>query len=104
VSKDRITIETLAAGQPRPYADTVRHVRVTFEWQGMEGYKDKDAPFVPRDKFSEETVRRMLAGVAGFTAKTAKDPDCNWFDTRLDWLKSTGPGVWEFHTTSPYTD
>jgi hypothetical protein len=119
VSKRRITTEIIASGQPRPYADSIGHARVSFEWQGMEGFSNKEAPFVP-NYMSEEAARRILPGLqAGFTAKTAKE--CEWYETRLDWLRpvdgkpasETLPGgsptqtvasVWEFHTTSPYTD
>lgn len=105
MSARRYTVTTLAAGQPRPYADSRHHMRVAFEWQGMEGFSNPDAPFVPSDGMSEAAVRLILPGLqCGFTPKTAKDEDCQWFDTRLDWLKQVSPGVWEFHTTSPYTD
>jgi hypothetical protein len=100
----RITIETLASGQPRAYADTIHHVRVTFEdvpWIGPnEGFK-------PCENWKEESVRQQLKGLmCGFTEFVCpKNPTMDeHFRTRLDWLRNTAPGVWEFHTTSPYTD
>ncbi len=107
----RITIETLAAGQPAAYKDTRLHVRVTFEHVP---YTSLDLEFVEHN-VPEEYVRKVLLGLnCGFTEKVRKDPDCNWWDTRLDWLRpvETDPGnpketlayVWEFHTTTPYTD
>lgn len=113
--KERYTVETLASGQPRPYADTIRHVRVSFESTPWNGGDELQPAFM-----SEEAARRRLQHTAcGFTPKTASE--VQWFDTRLDWLKpidgkaaseviSGGnpkqivASVWEFHTTSPYTD
>ena len=96
----RYTIQTLAAGQPRPYADTIRHVRVTMEWvpwnNSAEGWQP-DPANVP------EAIHDRLKGLqCGFTAKTAKEVE--WYESRLDWLRNPEPGVWEFHITSPYTD
>ena len=69
---------------------------------------------------TEEIVRERPPGLlCGFTSKTKAD--CDWFETRLDWLRPINPvtadgliphgdpkqalsSVWEFHTTSPYTD
>lgn len=112
----RYTVETLAAGQPRPYADTIRHVRVTFEHVSW----DKPSGGLQPNFTSEEAVRRCLPGLlCGFTEKTRADVE--WFETRLDWLKPIDgkpasevihggdpkqicASVWEFHTTTPFTD
>ena len=102
----RITVQTLAAGQPRAYADTIRHVRVFFEWVPY----TIGAHWEANDIQNIEMVREYLKGLCcGFTdfeyppkdrAPTMEDH----FRTRLDWLRHTGVGVWEFHTTSAYTD
>lgn len=105
--KRRITYEVLAAGQPRPYADSITRARVTFESQGIEGYKDPDAPFKPDPYFSdthEDRVRAVLRHLpVGFVDAVPE----GWWSTRLDYLRTvkteTG-GTWEFQTTSPYTD
>jgi hypothetical protein len=94
MSKQRITIEVLAAGQPRPYADSRLHVRVTFEhdWNGK-GWKPWELP--------EAQVRERLRDLrCGFT----DTPPANWASARLDCLGFTAPGVWEFSVTEPYTD
>ncbi len=102
MSKRRITIEVLSSGQPRPYADSRHHVRVVFEWQGIPGFGDKNAPFIP-DPTSEQHVRAVLPHLqCGFLEKVAKDSE--WYETRLDFLKEIEPGTWEFRTTSPFTD
>lgn len=117
MNKHRFTIETLASGQPRPYADTIHHVRVTFE---SVPWNAKDGELQP-SFMNEEAARRLLDKIpyAGFTAKTRAEVD--WFDTRLDWLKPMDgkpaseviahgdpkqicASIWEFHTTTPFTD
>ena len=115
--KQRFTVEVLASGQPRAYADTIHHVRVTFEntnWMKPNG--DLEPMYL-----TDETARQLIKAIphTGFTEKTQKDSE--WWQTRLDWLKAidakpssdvipygdpkqTVASVWEFHTTSPYTD
>jgi len=114
--KQRVTTEILASGQPRPYADTINHVRVSFEsvpWDSKSG--ELEPSFM-----SEEVARqRLLYSGCGFTEKMKADVE--WYATRLDWLKPIDgkpaseliphgdpsqicASVWEFHTTSPYTD
>ena len=103
----RFTIKVLASGQPRPYADSINHVRLFCE---MVPYS-REPKWQPDDYTNEATVRKALLGMnCGFTEFTypPKDKDkasaSDYFATRLDWLKKTGPGTWEFHTTSAYTD
>ena len=102
----RHTIRTLAAGQPRSYADTIRHVRVTFEIVPYTGPLE----WKPNESMNEQAVRSALLGMhCGFTEfkyppEGRKATADDYYSTRLDWLRNVGPGVWEFHTTSPYTD
>lgn len=104
----RFTIETLAAGQPRAYADTIHHVRVTLEHVPYDG--GSDGGWQPNANLDVEPVKKILAGLqCGFTGFTYPPADRektieDYYRTRLDWMKSTAPGVWEFHTTSAYTD
>ena len=101
----RFTVRTLSAGQPRPYADSRRHVRVLFEHVPYSG----ECVWTPHN-IAEDYVRKRLLGLGcGFTEFTypPKDREAgagDYFTTRLDWLRNTSPGVWEFHTTSAYTD
>lgn len=118
MTKHRFTVEVLASGQPRAYADTICHVRVSFE---NVPWNSKDGELVP-SHMSEEAARGLLEKMpyAGFTSKT-KGPGCEWWEKRLDWLKPIDgkpaseviphgdpkqicASVWEFHVTSPYTD
>lgn len=98
----RYTVETLAAGQPRPYADSIRHVRVTTEffraWLGDP--KDPRSAWQMMD-LPEDDMRKMLPHLrCGFTENTVY----RLGEAKLDWLKKVSPGVWEFHTTDPYCD
>jgi hypothetical protein len=94
MSKRRITIETLAAGQPRPYADSLLHVRVTLEqdWNGK-GY-------IPEKWSKEDVIQRLTVLNCGFPTK----PPENWASPHLSWLKEISPGIWEFLVTEAYTD
>lgn len=119
MSKFRFTVEILASGQPRPYADTIRHVRVTFEhvpWDSKSGELEPDF-------MGEEAARRWLAGIpcAGFVGTARNGLDWKWPETYLAWLKPIDgkpaseiiphgdpnqicAAVWEFQTNSPFTD
>jgi hypothetical protein len=102
MSKERITVVCVAAGQPGPYADTVYTYRVLFEWQGIPGYRNPDAPFVPRDGLDEERVRRHCRAICGWYEHG--DPQANWSSPFLDYLKKIGPGEWEFSVREAFTD
>lgn len=105
VGARRFTIETIAAGQPRAYADTINHVRVFLEHVPYGG----DGEWQPNANLAVEPVKKILAGLqCGFTDFTYPPKDreattADYFASRLDWIRSTAPGVWEFHTTSAYT-
>lgn len=103
----RFTVQTIASGQPRAYADTINHVRVLLEhvpYVGGDGDK-----WEPNADLSVDGAKRIIAGLScGFTDFTypPKDREAtteDYFRPRLDWIKSTAPGVWEFRTTSAYT-
>jgi hypothetical protein len=105
----RYTVQTIASGQPRAYADTINHVRVTFEWVPYKKREDgEELAFEPCANWTPEAAQHALKGLCcGFTDfdyKTAEPTMDNHFRTRLDWLREVAPGVWEFHTTSPFTD
>ena len=114
--KTRYTIEILASGQPRPYADTIHHARVDFESSGWK----PDAPLGPvfvTEDFARNTLLRLPCGFTEVTRKTADHP----FATVLDWLRPIDPkpesevrpngnpkqscaSAWEFQTSTPFTD
>jgi hypothetical protein len=99
----RYTVETITSGQPRAYADSYRHVRVTsecfFAWLGDP--KDPRSHWKPMTGWTEEQMRALLPHLkCGFTENT----EWKLGSAKLDWLKQTTPGVWEFHTSEPYND
>lgn len=117
MSKHRFTVEVLAAGQPRPYADTIHHTRVIFEHVPWDA---KGGDFQPL-YITEDRARSLLKEIpyANFIERTKQDAE--WWETRLDWLKPIDPklaselisfgdpkqtlaSIWEFHTTTAFTD
>jgi hypothetical protein len=102
----RYRVDYLASGQPRPYADSRNHVRLTIDlfraWLGDPN--DARSEWVPNDSWGEDEIRALLPHLrCGFIATTAKERK-HGLEPYLDWLRKTAPGVWEFHVTSPYTD
>ena len=100
MSKRRYTITTLQAGQLRAYADTTYVHQIMFEWQGMEGFKNKDAPFVPNKMDNEEIVRYHVKHFSGWT----EDSEGDWASTRLEYLKRIDDSTWEWKTRAAFTD
>lgn len=99
----RVTVEVLASGQPRAYADSRSHVRVMFEyffaWLGDPN--DPRSEWRLNDTWKEAEVRALLPHLrCGFTENT----EWKLGESKLDWLRETAPGVWEFHTSEPYND
>lgn len=99
----RYTVEILASGQPRAYADSRSHVRVTIEcffaWLGDP--KDPRSKWNPNETWKEEEIRKLLPHLrCGFTENTKWELG----HAKLDWLKQVSPGVWEFHTSELYND
>lgn len=100
MSKRRYTITTLQAGQPRPYAPTISVHQIYFEWQGMAGFRDKNAPFVPAEMDNEDIVRHHAKHFSGWTEKDEGD----WASTRLVYLKRIDEATWEWKTEAAFTD
>lgn len=100
MNKERYTVECLAAGQPRPHADSVYHYRITVEWQGVAGWKDpENTPFVTRPELHESCVKPILRALAG---GWKDEPD--WHERRLEKCEMVAPGVWEVKIIEPYCD
>ena len=96
--KERITLEILSAGQPRAYATSIYRGIFTIEWHGMDGYKNKDAPFVPRD-VCEGVVKSCYARMLhGFSENT------EWHEARITKIDNLAPGRWEIEIKQPYLD
>jgi hypothetical protein len=99
----RTTVTYVKSGQARAYADHVDIVRVLFE-----GPDYKNRCLAPIANLVETYVReRLLTMHCGFT-EFVPDPGDHSMDTafrkRLDYLRETEPGVWQFQTTTRFTD
>lgn len=102
----RYRVEYLASGQPRAYADSRTHVRLTidyfFAWLGDPN--DARSEWKPNETWGEEEVRALLPHLrCGFISTTAEQRT-HGLEPYLNWLKKTDPGVWEFYVTMPYCD
>lgn len=100
MSAERFTVVTIAAGQARPYADSIYHYRVTIEWQGLIGYKDKTSPFVPRPQLDRSIVDRIILGLCGPFEVNPIDP----FARNLTRCEMVEPGVWDVVVVEKYCD
>lgn len=118
MTKHRFTVEVLASGQPRPYADTIHHARVTFEhvpWDSKTG--ELEPAFMGEDAAIRALEKMPYAGFIN----REKGALYSWPDTFLNWLKPIDGkpaseviphgdpsqicgSVWEFQTTTPFTD
>lgn len=100
MSQYRITWDILASGQPRPYADSRRIVKVSFEHETT--YGPEKGQWKPAyTDLSGDSVRAILRAIpCGFT----DTPPADWASDRLAYLRQESPGVWKFQIDSPYTD
>jgi hypothetical protein len=101
VSKLIIEIETLAAGQPRPYADTVYKFRVSgkFYWDSTTGPRP-DAYFL-----KDHEALAYVEGSRHCPRVFAGDSrDREWHEAYLQSIVQVEPGVWEVTIIQPYLD
>jgi hypothetical protein len=87
------TVKHLAAGQPRPYADSTYEYEITLggEWYG----KSPD--------FGREVIKRVVGGLCRPFSKE-KDDARAFYETYLDTLEKRGPGHWFVRIVEPYCD
>lgn len=94
----RITISEITGGQKRPYADSEYSGHLLIEWQGIEGYKEPNAPLKPWAELNEVIVRKYAQLIHPFKV----NPE--WHEPRLTLLQNTGPGEWDVVIKQPYLD
>lgn len=99
MSKRRITVNILQSGQLRPYADTTTRGTIFIEWQGMVGFKDKDAPFIPWDTLSDEIVKNVYSHLVRSWKETG-----DWTEPKLKKFEKIGEATWEVLVSEAYTD
>ena len=100
MSKLIIEIETLASGQPRPYADSVDKYRVSCEyyWDAIDGPRLSDSYFL-----KDHEVLALLRASRS-TPNWVKKEEREWHQPYLDYITEVSPGVWEVQIISPYID
>ena len=113
-SVQRITITTLEAGQPRPYADSRYRYRIEIEWQPT---TTKDVPEIVRwtgesllvhavsiawyHAGNMTAVRSTVSYRKGWTVDRTKP---EWHESRITEVKEIEPGVAEVLIVQPYLD
>ena len=95
----RFTVETLAAGQPQPYADSVYIYRMACEQVGHVG--DAAKQFNPRD-LTEDYAKKIAKTICRDFKELSEKPE--WHEPRLERFEQVHPGVWEMKITLEYTD
>ena len=100
MSKLIIEIETISAGQPRPYADSIYKYRVSsdFYWDSTTGPRLSDSYLM-----KEKEALNAVSSVRGCPVWFAKD-DRMWYEAYLESVVEATPGVWEVTIIQPYLD
>lgn len=89
----RIDIQTISAGQPRPYADSIYEAKIKFSFTD-----NTKLQYDPRQSVVEEVVRLFVHVFPGL------EEDMGWWDPRLEFLNKTGKGEWHVKIRVPYDD
>lgn len=113
---ERYTIEVLASGQPRAYADSYLRVQVFFEHTSYSGLMNDgtnhpllEGNFSPW-WMNEEVARRKLESLPCGFITTTYDQRQFGLEPYLQYLKPILPRedgkayIWEFCVVSPFTD
>ena len=94
----RVTCQHIRSGQAGPYQDSFREAILTIESQGMDGYKDANAPLVPWEPH-ESIVKQYAKAHVGHW-----EDNPEWHQARLDKFEKIGPGKWRIVIREPYLD
>lgn len=94
---DRISIQRLQSGQPRPYADTIHEARIFWEWRGMNDKED----WQPRPIVDAVARERLVPLVRGGVPPEGKG---DWASPRLKEFVCESPGLFRILVVTPYTD
>lgn len=96
----RVTIETLRAGQPRPYADSFYTYRVRFEYQV--GIGEQKGQYAPMTKYTEQDA---IAALRLFSRPfKTKDENPGWSELTLTGVRKESDGVFVIDLVSAFTD
>lgn len=94
----RYTVEMLASGQPRAYADTIHKFRVSVEWVP---YKNPQIEEWEPNELSPALIDKA-AKALGYPWEEKGQGD--WASPRLHSKTKIAPGVWEYTVVEAYTD
>lgn len=91
----RIDIQTIQAGQPRAYADSIYEATIDFN-------------FTDNDKLQWDPPREIVEQIARMFVhdwvEINDDGTIGWWQPTLDFLRKTSEGQWHIKVTLPYTD
>jgi hypothetical protein len=110
----RITCEYVRGGQPRPYADTERVVRLTLEHVPYRAsfepiFVEREWEWEPWSDITRSLIEQYARAFC-FWKKTQQEhlqaDFSGHFDTYLDYLRQIPDttNVWEIRTVTPFTD
>lgn len=87
-----IEVETIQAGQPRPYADHIYESYITFSVPEGQMWARKWGTH-------ESTVKQFIPLLVG---GYSENPE--WHDSRLEKLEQVSPGRWHVIVIQPFID
>lgn len=96
---DRVTVEWIRSGQPRPYADSISEFILTNEWIPSIG--PQQATFEPRP-VAESIIKQHAKSWKFFYEKG--DPQADWASPMLETFEKLGPGKYRFVIREAFTD
>lgn len=108
----RVTTKILQSGQPRPYADHLRVVKVAIEYNRASSSSSQEdwQPTGIMDHDEGEDIKAVLRALpVGYTDFTYPPKDreataSDYYKPRLVKFYQESMGVWYFHVVEAYTD
>lgn len=96
INRKQITVELVAAGQPRPYADTFyeAYLKYDYQWRDAAGNMQKGS-YRPNCTEVRDDVRRFVAGFPSYP---------QMLDPYVDVFNEVAPGEWHVRVVVPYND
>lgn len=102
-SSSYIQIEKLQWGQPRPYADTIHEVRITFTRDDWRVQKDPTVPkpIIPAPKSKEEASEYLRLAIGPYKTK---EEERGWWEQELQEFTQEQPHIWHALAVTRYMD
>lgn len=96
----RYTVEWITCGQPRPYADTIRHFIISVEWLPYVK-PGETSDWEPNDLAESLIDKAAKALGSNFYIKDSKES--NWASPILNSKTKLSPGRWEYRIEEAFT-